>query len=124
VTVSILLVDDDPAFLDVLARALRAAGHAVDTAPNGEQALRFLAAEVSDILITDIIMPNGDGIELIRAVKRDYPTVRILAISGRGRMRSLDVLDLATQLGADAILTKPLSAEEVLAKLAEITAGR
>jgi DNA-binding response OmpR family regulator len=103
-----------------VSRALRAEGHAVEIAADGAQALQRLKVQTPDILITDIIMPNGDGIELITAVKKAYPAVRILAMSGRGTLGKLDLLDLAAMLGADAILAKPLAPEELLAKVAEL----
>ncbi|MDB5431761.1 MAG: hypothetical protein JWP35_2877 [Caulobacter sp.] len=111
---SILLVDDDAPFRGAISRALRNAGYEVAEAIDGAQALSSLKARTPDILVSDIIMPNGDGIELISAVKRTFPTVRILAISGRGRLGSLDLLHMATMLGVDATLAKPFSPEQFL----------
>jgi DNA-binding response OmpR family regulator len=121
---AILLVDDDESFRTAVCRSLRAAGHAVDAAADGKEALKFIAAETPDILITDILMPNTDGIELTGAVKRTYPGVRILAISGRGQLGMVDLLHLASMLGADATLSKPFAPEKLLEKVAALAANR
>ena len=117
---SILVVDDDELFGAVVCRALRDAGHAVEDAADGAQALRIIQAETPDLLITDILMPNRDGIELIAAVRQDYPDVRILAISGRRHLGSVDLLDLAARLGAHDTLEKPFSTEALLEKVAAL----
>jgi CheY-like chemotaxis protein len=114
---SMLLVDDDEPFLTATCRALRGAGYAVESAPDGAQALRILPVQAPDLLITDVMMPNGDGIELISAVRRNFPKVRILAISGRGLYGSVDLLRLARQVGADGALAKPFTTEDLLMKV-------
>jgi CheY-like chemotaxis protein len=119
---AILLVDDDELFRTAVCRLLRAAGYAVEEASDGKEALKFIAAEVPDILISDILMPNTDGIELIGAVKRAHPGVRILGISGRVHLGSVDLLNLATMVGADATLSKPFAREQLLEKVATLAA--
>ena len=123
-SVSLLVVDDDATFREAVCRAARALGYAVEQAAGGAEALRFLAAEPPDVLITDMIMPSGDGVELISAVKQSYPTVRILAVSGRGALGPLDLLNLARQLGVDATLAKPFSTEDLFVTLAELVGRR
>jgi CheY-like chemotaxis protein len=117
---SILLVDDDELFRAAICPALRAAHHVVDEAVDGAQALRILKAKTPDILITDIFMPNRDGIELIAAVRQANPTVRIMAISARQNLGMVDLLNLAERLGAHATLAKPFSTEQLLEKLVEL----
>jgi CheY-like chemotaxis protein len=117
---AILLVDDDELFRTTICRCLRVAGHAVEEAADGNEALKFIAAETPDILITDILMPNTDGIELTSAVKRAHPGVRILVISGRGHLGLVDLLNLASMLGADATLSKPFAPEQLLEKVAAL----
>ena len=117
---AILLVDDDEPFRTSVCRALRAAGYAVEAAADGKEALKFIAAETPDILITDILMPNMDGIELTNIVKRAHPDVLILAISGPRLLVSLDLLSLASRLGADAIFSKPFAPEQLLEILATL----
>jgi CheY-like chemotaxis protein len=121
---AILLVDDDEPFRTAVCRCLRGAGHAVEEAADGKQALKFLAAETPDIVITDILMPNTDGIELTSAVKRGYPGVRVLVISGRRQLGSVDLLHLASMLGADATLSKPFAPEQLLEMVAALEGAR
>lgn len=111
---SILVVDDDAAFRAAVSRALTGAGHRVDEAADGRQALKVVRAAQPDVVVTDIIMPDSDGIELIAALKKAHAGVRVLAISGRGNMGPLDLLKMASVVGADATLAKPLSGDELL----------
>lgn len=119
---SILVVDDDAPFRAAVSRVLCGAGYRVVEAGDGCRAQETLKSERPDILVTDIIMPDGDGIELINAVKWRYPTLRILAISGRGQMGSLDLLKMAAMVGADATLSKPLAPDELLSKIEGLVA--
>ena len=124
VLAAILLADDDEVFRAVICRCLRAAGHTVEEAADGKEALKFLAAKTPDIIITDILMPNTDGIELTSAVKRGHPGVRVLAISGRRQLGSVDLLHLASMLGADATLSKPFAPEQLLEMVAALEGAR
>lgn len=110
---SILIVDDDDALRGVLARVLSAAGYDVRSAPGADEALRDIPADMPDLLITDIMMPLGDGVELIRETRRRWPDVAIVAMSGRS-LGKLDLLKAAERLGADASLSKPFSSDELL----------
>lgn len=121
--VSILVVDDDAPFRTALSRILRAAGHAVDEAADGAQALRVVEADTPDLLITDLVMPDNDGIELIVAVRKAHPAVRILVISGRW-IGDMSLLTMAARLGADATLAKPFSNEQLFETLAQVMAPR
>lgn len=117
---SVLVVEDDAALRGAVSRVLRGAGYRVAEAVGGIRAQEVLKSERSDILVTDIIMPDGDGIELINAVKWRYPTMRILAISGRGHMGTLDLLKMAGMVGADATLCKPLGSDDLLSRIADL----
>lgn len=117
---SILVVDDDAAFRAAVSRVLSGAGHRVAEAKDGLKAQELLKSQRPDILVTDIIMPDGDGIELINAVKWRYPTMRILAISGRGCLGTLDLLKMAAMVGADETLCKPLAPEDLLSRIANL----
>lgn len=116
--ISVLVVDDDIAALASASGVLAAAGYAVSEAKCGVQALRQIAANPPHVLITDMLMPDGDGVELITAVRRAYPGMGLIAVSERRFLGSLDLLDLASKLGADATLEKPLDASRLLAKVA------
>jgi CheY-like chemotaxis protein len=116
-SVSILVVDDDAAIRAAMCRTLRLEGYLVDEAADGARALPLLETGTTDLLITDILMPNLDGLELISLVKQAHPELRILAMSGGGPFGHLDILNVASKLGADSTLTKPFSSEQLLAKV-------
>ena len=122
-SVEILVVDDDAALRTAISRALRGVGHVVREAANGAEALRSVRTAPPDLIITDIMMPDSDGIELIGAVRNIHPAVRIIAISGRAAFGDLDLLNLASMIGADATLTKPMSPDELLETVAKLTDG-
>ncbi|MGC1304181.1 MAG: response regulator [Caulobacteraceae bacterium] len=107
----VLTVDDDAVYRNVLARALRREGLIVHEASDGNKARALLERISPEILITDILMPDCDGLELITAAKRLRSTTRIVAMSGRWRLGRLDLLDLAKRIGADAIYPKSLDVE-------------
>lgn len=116
----ILLVDDEPMLRDTLKIALNGAGHTVSVAQNGAAALALLAAESFDIIVTDILMPETDGLEMIMRVRKDSGNVRIIAMSGGGRTRNMDMLDFATSFGADAVLAKPFLPKQLIASVADV----
>ena len=113
----ILVVDDEPMIREGLKMALEFEGHKAMTACDGNEAKMLLNQKKPDLIITDIIMPESDGIEIICAVKERNPDIKILAISGGGRISAQDHLLIAKQLGATGILTKPFSTEELLCEI-------
>lgn len=122
---AILLVDDNQAFRDAAHCYLNRAGHIVYSARNGNEALtRFLQFQPG-LVITDMLMPDKDGIETILELKRLTPTVPIIAISGGGLLPPRMNLHVARRLGAIRVLTKPilltLLLETVRAVLRETT---
>jgi CheY-like chemotaxis protein len=110
-SLAILVVDDHPIMGEVVCEMLEDAGHLVRLASEGHEALRKLSCARFDLLVTDIVMPEMDGIELIGEVRRRYPEIRIIAMSGGGeRFPTLDGLTIARRLGAGASLNKPFLA--------------
>lgn len=109
--VSILVVDDDDAVRRVLRRMLESAGYEVRDAPNGRLALMEFDRRPADLLITDIFMPQQEGMETISAVRRDYPDLKVIAISGAAGDH---YLKMAKLMGARATLQKPLRLATVL----------
>lgn len=107
----ILIIDDERQMRRLLTRILTSAGHTVREAPNGRIGLELFLQARPQLVITDILMPEREGIETIRKIHADDPKVPILAISG-GSMPMY--LDIATKLGATAQLAKPFSANELL----------
>lgn len=112
---TILVVDDDEAFRSVLRRTLVRAGYDVLEAADGAAALKTLSGARVELVITDIIMPNMEGIETIRALRRTYPHLGIVAMSGGGRMKPEGYLEGATAFGAARILRKPFDNVELFA---------
>src|SRR5262249_12139095 len=105
----ILVIDDARFVRDVVRQFLEAAGHEVLEAEDGEQAVQIYQRETPDLVISDVIMPNKDGIETLRELRQMNPGIKVIAISGGARSGNLDYLDGARKLGADAILPKPFS---------------
>ena len=112
---SVLVVDGDTHALASARAVLAGAGYNTREASGGWRALEGFSATPPDVLVTEILMPDGDGIELIAAVKRSHRQVRIIAVTGRRMLGKLDLLDLASKLGADATLEKPFRPEVLLA---------
>jgi two-component system, chemotaxis family, chemotaxis protein CheY len=122
--ISVLVVDDDIAALEAARRVLSTAGYAVAEALNGGEALERIMANPPDVLITDILMPEGDGIELITEIRRTHPALRVIAVTDRRLLGALDLLDLAKKLGADATLEKPLAPDGLLAAVAKLAGSQ
>ncbi len=116
----ILLIDDDQAFLRPLELILRRAGYEVQTANNGTVGLRLFRQESADLVITDLIMPEKEGLETIMALRQIQPDLKIIAMSGGGRVQAGDYLVVAEQLGATRILGKPFTREELLEMVGEL----
>ena len=111
---SILVIDDDQSIREVLRKVLERAGHTVSEAADGKAALRSFAGDPTDVVITDIYMPEMDGIEFLIRVREAFPEARIIAMSGGGFLDQESVLDAASKLGAVGVLEKPFSPEECL----------
>jgi PAS domain S-box-containing protein len=117
----IVVADDEAAVRGFLTAVLQQGGYEVSEAANGQEALEQARAGQIDLVITDIVMPEQEGIETIRALRRDAPGIGIIAISGAFEGR---FLKLAQMLGANAVLSKPVNAELLLAKVAEVLKSR
>jgi len=110
----ILVIDDEELARFTLREILQAAGHEVTEATNGNEGITLHKVQPFDLIITDIIMPEKEGVETIIELKRDYPDLMIIGISGGGRTRNLDFLKLAEQFGAEKVLAKPFTEDELL----------
>ena len=113
----ILVIDDDAAVRQVVGEMLRLAGHDVTIAENGRIAIQRLGDQGFDLIITDLIMPEQEGIETIAEIRRRDADVPIVAISGGGRLGPGDYLETARYLGADATLAKPFGRQELIATI-------
>ena len=110
----ILVIDDDEQVLDMLYESLTREGYDVLRASNGEQGLRLYRQKPVDLIITDIIMPEKEGIETIIELRRDFPDVKIIDMSGGGRIGTKDYLHLAKIFGVQRTFTKPVAREQLL----------
>jgi hypothetical protein len=117
----ILVVDDEAGVRSFLRAALAQAGYEVIEAAGGKQALCQMREAPAQLVITDLVMPEGEGLETIQAIRRELPDVGIVAISGAF---GGDFLKVAEKLGADAILAKPVTPELLMAKVAEVLQAR
>jgi len=110
----VLLVDDDEMVRYALAKALRRAGHEVREAASGAGVLEQLRSDAIDILVTDLVMPDEEGIGLIRELRAAGEGLPIIAISGGGRVSGEQYLRMASRLGASATLSKPFDHRELI----------
>jgi len=119
-TRKILLIDDDVAVLRTLEIVLEDRGYEVVTAKDGAEGLRLFQKYHPDLVITDLIMPEKEGIETILEMRRERPDAKIIAISGGGRTHNRCFLDMAARFGAAAVLPKPFMPDELAAKIEEV----
>jgi len=111
----ILLVDDDDLIRETLTKALTDAGYEIVAARSGRIGLRHLHDAPFDVLVTDVLMPDVDGIETIRQARESDPDLHIIAISGGGVLPKSEYLRMAKKLGATHALAKPFHAGELVA---------
>jgi CheY-like chemotaxis protein len=111
----ILVIDDDVMVRDMLKTVLEAAGHKVVEAPNGISGVNLYRSHPVDLVITDILMPEADGSVAIRLLKRDFPDVKIIAMSGGGEIVGSETcLSVAQRAGASMVFEKPVGHDELL----------
>lgn len=116
----ILVVEDDYAFRSIIRDAVEEAGHEAAEADNGNTAMERVREEAIDLVITDIVMPEREGLETIRDLKRDFPEIPVIAISGGGAIDGETYLDLAKRFGADKIFCKPFDLGELMGAVEEL----
>ncbi len=112
----VIVVDDDPGVRDVVRSMLESSGYKVLLAENGKEALRLLKSEHADLILTDLVMPEQEGIETIKALRRQYPKIKVIAMSGAF---GGDYLRIAAYLGAHATLAKPIQMDRLLKLVSE-----
>jgi CheY-like chemotaxis protein len=116
----ILIIDDNEDLCLTAAALLRSAGYAVDTADVAKAGLAACKASTYDLVITDIVMPEMDGLELIEELQRTAPRPRVIAISGDSKLSESLYLPIAKRLGAERILAKPFRPEILLQTVADV----
>jgi DNA-binding NtrC family response regulator len=115
-------MDDDGTLRETVARGLDRAGHSVHQAGNGRDGLEMLGEHAIDIVVTDINMPDMDGLEVIIALGKAHPGLPVVAISGGGLMPGALLLESADALGAVEVLAKPFEVTELLAAVERVVA--
>jgi len=115
----ILIIDDDDTLRGIITKSLTHAGHTVSQASNGRKGVALFRAEPTDLVVTDLVMPEQEGIETIKILHRDFPSVPIIAMSG-GLDGSPLYLELTRRLGAVCTLTKPFTLLQLRQAIEEI----
>ncbi|MCP5103687.1 MAG: response regulator [bacterium] len=116
----ILIIDDDWQMREMMTQALKRAGYDVADAANGKIGMEIHREQPMDLVITDLIMPEKEGIETIRELRRDFPGLKIIAISGGGRAGANGYLSVAKTIGADRTLSKPFDLKKILETVEEL----
>ncbi len=119
---SVLVIDDDSAILGMISKILNSEDYKVHTASNGKEGMQIISSTPGiDLVITDLIMPEKEGIETIKELKCDFPDIKILAISGGGRGSAQAYLPIAKLIGADLTLNKPFVAQDLLESVQKLS---
>ncbi len=116
----ILVLDDEPSILLMIKKMLEREGHEVDLAMNGMEGMELFEKNKPDLVITDIIMPEKEGLETILELRKKHPELKIIAISGGGRIGPQGYLPSAKYLGADMVFQKPLVQKEFIQAVATL----
>ena len=117
---SILVIDDDETIREILRAILEREGYRVLEAPDGGEGLKQFTETPTDLVITDLIMPGKEGIETIRDLRRKFPGVKIIAVSGGGRIGPDSYLKMAKGVGALRTLSKPFDVTVLLKAVEEV----
>jgi YesN/AraC family two-component response regulator len=116
----ILIMEDEVQMRALLRQILESSGHEVTEAANGVEGIRLYHEKPADLVIVDIIMPEKEGFETIRELKRDFPEVKLIAISGGGFVGAEPYLKMAESLGVTHNFAKPIEREELLDAVQEL----
>jgi DNA-binding NtrC family response regulator len=117
---TILVIEDDTGFQLLLKKMLERQGYQVLLASNGNEGMKIIREYNTDLIVTDIIMPEKDGIEVIREVVAEYPKIKIIALSGGGRINADTYIEMASKLGAHRTIFKPFKQELLLTTVREL----
>jgi len=116
----VLVIDDEEQVRTLIREVLEGAGHEVMEAGNGREAMKLFEANPTSVVITDLVMPEQDGLETIRELRRRFPAVKIIAVSGAQQKLNLDLLYVAEKLGALRTLEKPFDIRKLVALVEEL----
>lgn len=116
----ILIIDDEEMIRRILRRMLEVEGFEVIEAPDGRAGMMLQRESPVDLVITDLIMPEKEGLETIKELREEFPEVKIIAISGGGWLEADPYLVTAKRIGADRTLAKPMERKSLLAAVREL----
>jgi DNA-binding response OmpR family regulator len=116
----VLIVEDDKELREMLKMSLLRRNFTVLEAENGKEAITHFKPSLTDLVVTDLIMPEEDGLKVVIKLRELKPSVKIIAISGGGKVGPGSYLNLAKALGADAIYSKPFSINDLTAKIEQL----
>ncbi|MCE9649815.1 MAG: response regulator [Parvibaculum sp.] len=120
----VLVIEDEPLVRDTIRLSLETGGYEVIIASDGREGVAMINNNEVDVVVTDLIMPEQEGLETIRIIRRDHPKTKVIAISGGGRHVGTDYLKAASLLGADFALQKPFSMSHLRECVAECLARK
>jgi DNA-binding NtrC family response regulator len=116
----ILVIDDDESITSLLRMVLERHGYEVITAANGREGIRLFEELPADLVVSDILMPEMDGLEALQELRRISPNLKLIAVSGGGARLKMDVLKVAEYLGASATFEKPYKIDDILAAIRQL----
>jgi CheY-like chemotaxis protein len=120
--VKVLVIDDDPMVRRTIEKILLIGGHEVSTASDGVRGLALFRVAKPDVIVTDIIMPEQEGLGTIMMMRREQPDAKIIAVSGGGRVGNVNVLEAAKTLGAADVVPKPFDPYALLERINRLAA--
>ena len=118
----VLVIEDDPDVLETLGRVLEREGYIPILATSGRSGIAAFRMQAPALVITDLFMPEGEGIETILEMRRLYPDAKIIAISGGGSLGNMQYLEMAAKLGATAVIPKPFEPERLVDAVGRVLA--
>lgn len=116
----ILIIDDNEQIREMIGEYLKTEGFEVETAADGAQGLAAFRRRPAALIITDLVMPEKEGLEVITEIKQLNPSTKIIAVSGGGYNQNLAYLTIAERLGADRAISKPVKIEALMALIREL----
>ncbi|MCD4743999.1 MAG: response regulator [Desulfobacteraceae bacterium] len=116
----ILIIDDDEQILKMLCLTLEREGYRVTTASDGRKGIKLYKETLADVIITDIVMPEMEGLEAIRKLRKEFKDIKIIALSGGGFVNPKEYLKLAKNFGAQYTFSKPVEIKELLKAIKEL----
>lgn len=116
----VLVIEDDPQLLKLYQKKLTTEGFEISLATNGKEGIELYRRERPDLVVTDIVMPEKEGLEMIRELKQEFPDVKIIAVSGGGRNDPTAYLKVAGHIGAKRTFAKPIDWQELFQEMSAL----